>query len=167
MIAPANAQPPPTLHRHRATRKGANALSPLRSVVIEPVSANHLPENGNFCGSGWRSSANSRQGRHVGRPVRGLETFGPFSDEFWMLGDAAIKPECRFRVAVEGIPRSLHRPQADSVDADRKARSGATSRYFEHQARLLAPLPQHEVHGADNRRQRQQLKTPGPSPLEF
>jgi hypothetical protein len=33
-----------------------------RSVVIEPVSANRLHENGNFCGLGWRLSVNSRQG---------------------------------------------------------------------------------------------------------
>ena len=35
---------------------------PYRSVVIEPVSANRLHENGNFWGLGWRLSANSRQG---------------------------------------------------------------------------------------------------------
>jgi hypothetical protein len=33
-----------------------------RSVVIEPVSANRLRENGNFCGLGRRLSAISRQG---------------------------------------------------------------------------------------------------------
>jgi len=35
-----------------------------RPVVIEPVSANRLHENGNFCGLGWRLSADSRQGCH-------------------------------------------------------------------------------------------------------
>jgi hypothetical protein len=37
---------------------------PHRLVVIEPVSANRLHKNGNFCGLGWRLSANSRQGCH-------------------------------------------------------------------------------------------------------
>jgi hypothetical protein len=45
---------------HRAVRKGANSLPPHRSVVIEPISANRLLENGNFCGLGWRLSADSR-----------------------------------------------------------------------------------------------------------
>jgi hypothetical protein len=31
-------------------------------VVLEPVSANRLHKNGNFCGLGWRLSAFSRQG---------------------------------------------------------------------------------------------------------
>jgi hypothetical protein len=33
-----------------------------RALVIEPVSSNSLHKNGNFCGLGWRLSANSRQG---------------------------------------------------------------------------------------------------------
>jgi hypothetical protein len=37
---------------------------PHRLVVIEPVSANRLHKNGNFCGLGWRLSADSRQGCH-------------------------------------------------------------------------------------------------------
>lgn len=52
---------------HRSTlgrrpSKGRNRCQPYRSVEIEPVSANRLHENGNFCGLGWRLSANSRQG---------------------------------------------------------------------------------------------------------
>src|ERR1700730_10690217 len=35
---------------------------------IEPVSANRLHKNGNFCGLGWRLSANSRQGCHFWEP---------------------------------------------------------------------------------------------------
>ena len=29
---------------------------PYRTVAFEPVSANRLPKNGNFCGEGWRLS---------------------------------------------------------------------------------------------------------------
>src|SRR5882672_3224333 len=38
------------------------ALQTQHSVVIEPVSADRLYENGNFCCLGWRLSANSREG---------------------------------------------------------------------------------------------------------
>jgi hypothetical protein len=38
------------------------ALPTQHSVVIEPVSADRLYENGNFCCLGWRLSANSREG---------------------------------------------------------------------------------------------------------
>ena len=33
---------------------------PYRAVAIEPVSANRLLQNGNFCGMGWRLSGYSR-----------------------------------------------------------------------------------------------------------
>jgi hypothetical protein len=58
-----------------------------RSVVLEPVSANRLHENGNFRGLGWRLSANSRQGcrflktRDFGQPHRNPIKFGTFNQQ--------------------------------------------------------------------------------------
>jgi hypothetical protein len=75
-------------------------------VVLEPVSANRLHENGSFCGLAWRLSANSRQGCRFSETgglwiiarklynMRGLQPImaHPLWLNDWLAGAEGIEP---------------------------------------------------------------------------
>jgi hypothetical protein len=49
-----------SLESRESRSRECRLLQPYHAVSIEPVSANRLLKNGNFCGVGWRLSADSR-----------------------------------------------------------------------------------------------------------